>query len=132
MNNIIDQFFNGSLSEIIGSDFVSQTPSVNISEDENQFALQLAAPGLSKEDFELEVKDDQLSIKVHKEEDKSDEATTYMRREWSYHSFSRKFHLPNTVDRNAISGSYQDGILLVTLAKKEEAKTKASQEIVVE
>lgn len=131
MNTIIDQFFNGSLSDIIGSDFVSQSPSVNIAETDQSFIIHLAAPGLNKEAFDLELKDDHLIIKVEKKTEEAAKDIKYMRREWSYDSFNRRFYLPKTIDRDKISGTYVDGILSVTLLKKEEAKAKEPKSIVI-
>jgi len=117
--NFIDDFFNKSIGDIIGTDVVKTHPSVNVINNETAFNLQLAAPGLSKADFKIDIEDDFISISVNKEQ-KTDETTEkYTRREFNFHSFKRKFRLPETVDQSQIKASYEDGILSLELPKVE-------------
>ena len=122
ITNVIDNVLNSSLSDIIGTDFVSDSPSVNITENEKQHNIIVAAPGLEKSDFVIKVENDQLLVSTNKElvADKKD--SSFLRREFSYSSFKRSFHLPETIDRENISAAYIDGILNITIAKKNEQK----------
>ncbi len=101
-------------------------PSANIKETENEYKVELAAPGLSKEDFHLNVENNMLSIHVDKEQEKEEKEEGYTRREYNYKSFVRTFNLPESVASDKIEAKYENGILNLTLPKKEEAK-KGSQ-----
>ena len=126
----LDPFFNAFLNNgnVIGADHIKKSnPAINIVELEDSFRIELAAPGLSKKDFQINVEKDELTVSVNKEL-KSDEATeTYKRREFSFHSFERSFHLPDTIDTDAIQATYKNGVLNIVLAKKEEAKEKPAR-----
>lgn len=118
INKIIDNVLNSSLGDIIGADFVSDSPSVNITENETQHNIILAAPGLDKSDFVIKVEKDQLLVSTNKELVANKKDSAFLRREFSYSSFKRSFHLPETIDRENISATYIDGILKITIAKK--------------
>jgi len=102
-------------------------PAVNISEQDDRFDLAVAAPGLSKEDFELEVDNNLITIRANKEV--QNEGTEYKVREFHYAGFQRTFQLPETVDFSKISAKYENGLLKVALPKKEEAKVQPTQKI---
>jgi len=107
-------------------------PSVNIKETENSFELELAAPGLEKKNFKLELKEDKLTISsVHEStNEEKNEADSYSRREFNYHAFSRSFVLPEKlIDKDTITASYENGILKVTVPKKEKTTTNQNREI---
>lgn len=116
-SNIIDDVLNSSLSDIIGTDFVSDSPSVNITEKEVQHNIKVAAPGLDKSAFVIKLDKDQLIVSTNIEQNKQTESN-YLRREFSYSNFKRSFHLPETIDRENISATYINGILDITIAKK--------------
>jgi HSP20 family protein len=106
-------------------------PSVNVKENDNEYTVELAAPGMKKEDFQIELNNNVLTIrsewKDEKEEKKGD---VYTRKEFSYQSFQRSFNLNNeVVDDAKIKATYKDGILSLTLPKKEEAKPKPVRNI---
>ena len=111
----------------------SSIPAVNIKESDEGFNLELAAPGLGKEDFKLELENDILTIsaekKVEKEiaEENENKTEKYTRREFSFQSFKRTFTLPETVDISNINANYENGVLLVNLPKKEEAKPQPAR-----
>jgi len=94
-------------------------PATNIREDENAFEIDLAAPGIDKNDIKINLEGDMLEIKY--ENGKEDE-TNFTHREFGKHSFCRSFSLPEIVDAEKINANYKDGILSVLLPKKEEAK----------
>lgn len=119
LNKMIDSFFNSSISDIIGADFTDSQPSANIVENDGHFAISLAVPGFSKEDFSIDILKDQLSISAELKDDHNTEEQSYTRREYNYKGFKRSFHLPETIDREDITALYQDGILLIKVGKKE-------------
>jgi HSP20 family protein len=110
------------------SRYGSSLPAVNIKEDENGFEVEVAAPGLSKEDFNVQVEHDVLTISSEKEV--KEENTTYTRREFGYYSFKRTFTLPeNAVDVDKVQASYKNGVLYILLPKREEVKPKPAKTI---
>lgn len=121
--NFFDNFFNRDFFEIFADEFSNQKPSVNISETENAFQIAVAAPGLKKEQFELNVVDDQLNISAKSESKvETEEKGAFTRREFNFTSFSRTFTLPDVVNKDEIDAKYENGILNITLPKLEEAK----------
>ena len=108
------------------------TPSVNVVEHENGFRIDVAAPGLPKEAFALNLDQHTLTISAIQEDKKeTNDGENYTRREFSYSSFKRSFTLPDTIDSDNIQASYKDGILSVDLPKREEAKPKAARQIAI-
>lgn len=97
-------------------------PAVNIVEGESGFRLEVAAPGLKKEDFKINLENNVLSISAQKEQKSEETTEKYTRKEFSFNSFRRSFTLPNTIDGEKIAATYTDGVLHVELPKKEEAK----------
>ena len=106
-------------------------PSVNIIEDNESFKVEMAAPGMNKKDFTVELNNETLTISSKKEmQDELKEGDNYTRREFSYQSFVRSFHLPRTVvDSSKIKAKYENGILRVVIPKKEEAKALPARQI---
>lgn len=106
-------------------------PAVNIAEDKDCFLVEMAAPGLQKSDFNIEVNNNLMTISCEKKEVNEDKENgeTYTRREFSYQSFTRSFTLPESVDCDKISANYEKGILHVSIPKKEEAKPKPIRSI---
>ncbi|WP_378183777.1 Hsp20/alpha crystallin family protein [Aquimarina sp. SS2-1] len=100
------------------------TPAVNVKENDNDFIIELAAPGLVKEDFNIELDNDVLMISSEAKNETTEEKDNYTRKEFSYTTFKRSFTLPETVNSVDIKASYDNGILSVTLPKKEEAKVQ--------
>lgn len=108
-------------------------PRVNILETNDEFRVEMAAPGMKKEDFHIELDHDMLTISSEWSESNKEqnEDERYSRREFIYHSFKRSFHLPNTVEADHITASYVDGILYLAIPKKEEAKKKPVRTIAI-
>ena len=130
--------FPGIVDEFFGRDFLSnlfetQTgismPSVNIIEGKDEFKIEVAAPGLEKKDFKIDLNNNVLTISSEKEAKNEESSEKYMRREFSYSSFQRSFALPNTVDAEKINAVYKDGVLNISIPKKEEAKEKPARTI---
>jgi len=106
-------------------------PAVNIREDEKAFYLELAVPGMDKKDLKIDLKDDVLTISSEHKEEKEDNGDGYKRREFSYNSFCRSFYLPENIDADKIDAGYKDGILEISIPKKEEEKKIKSREVTI-
>ena len=107
-------------------------PAVNIRENEKDFELEIAVPGQKKEDFNIEVDKNVLTISMENKNEEEVKDDNFTRREFSYSSFKRAFTLPETVNEDKINASYTDGILRFTLPKKEEALPKPKRLIEIE
>ncbi|SFT09178.1 Hsp20/alpha crystallin family protein [Mucilaginibacter polytrichastri] len=119
----IDDVFNSIFNDtFFGDRMVSRVPAVNISESESHYHVELAAPGLKKDDFKLNLERNSLSISVEKSAEQQDQQNNYSKREFGYSSFVRSFTLPDSADHSQIDASYTDGILRIDIAKREEAK----------
>jgi Molecular chaperone (small heat shock protein) len=112
-----NEWFNGGRSLTV--------PAVNISETNEDYKVSVAAPGLKKSDFDISIEGNVLSISCEKEESREDKDEKHTRREYNYSSFSRSFTLPDEVNKEKIDAVYEDGVLKLTLPKKDEVK-KAS------
>jgi HSP20 family protein len=106
-------------------------PPANVSENEKEFRIDLSAPGLKREDFKVEVENGDLIISSEKQEEDKDEKENYWRREFSYSSFSRRFPLPENTSEEKIVAKYDNGMLHVTIPKKEITTKKAKKAIEV-
>ena len=101
-------------------------PAVNIIENKDDYMVSLAVPGMKKDDFNIDVEGNILTISSEKEENKEEKDEKYNRREYSYSSFSRSFTLPEEVNKEKIEAKYEDGLLKLMLPKKEEVKKLAA------
>lgn len=118
--------------ELTGWGRTMTVPAVNITDTRDEYQLSLAAPGLKKEDFKIDVEGNMLTISSEKEESKEDKDGGLTRSEYNYSSFSRSFTLPEDVNREKIEAVYKDGVLKLSLPKREEAKrTTATKYIAV-
>lgn len=132
--SFFEKFFEGDMMDWNTRNFAgtnSTLPAVNVTENENEFKIDVAAPGLKKNDFNLNYDNGRLTIsselKDEKEEKEGDKVT---RREFNYQSFQRSFSVPeDMVNADKISAKYEDGILHVMLPKREEVKPKPAREI---
>jgi len=107
-------------------------PAVNIKETENEFEVDMAAPGMAKDDFRIELNNSVLTISSEKQsENETKDGKNVTRREFSYQSFSRSFTLPAIVETEKITAKYENGLLKVNIPKKEEAKPKPLKQIQV-
>lgn len=118
VNSVFDNFFNESF---MSDRLVTRVPAVNITESTESYSVELAAPGLKKSDFQINVDKDLITVSVEKAEETKEEDRVFSKKEYSYTSFTRSFSLPETVDYNNIDASYEDGILRLNIGKKEEA-----------
>lgn len=105
---------------------VLNVPAVNITENKDEFMVSLAIPGMKKEDFNIDIEGNMLTISSEKEETIEEKEDKYTRKEFNYSSFSRSFSLPDEVNMEKIDARYVDGVLKLSLPKKEEAKKIAT------
>ena len=119
----LNRIFNGG-SEI--------TPAMNIKENKNDFEIEMAAPGLTKNDFNITIDDGVLTISSEKEEKTEEKEEGYLRKEFSYRTFTRSMSLPENVDESKdVKAEYHDGVLKLVLHKKSEVKSKEAKTIKV-
>ncbi len=107
----------------------AKIPAVNIAESAQEFHLELAAPGLKKEDFKISMEGDQLNVSVERKEETEENNADrkYSRKEFSYSSFNRLFTLPDSADQDKIKAEYLDGVLSITIPKLEETKIQVKE-----
>jgi HSP20 family protein len=128
MPTVFEDFFKPWSQWLDGGGLISKiytAPAVNITANPNHYTVSLAAPGLKKEDFRIEVEDNMITISSEKEEKKEDKEEKYSRKEYSYSSFSRSFSLPEDVKMEAIEVRYEDGVLRINIPRKEDARKSA-------
>ena len=101
-------------------------PAVNVIEEDDNYKLSLAAPGLKKEYFQVKLDGNMLTISCEKEESKDEKDGRYTRKEYNYSSFNRSFGLPDNVKQDKIEATYEDGVLKLVLPKKDEARNQPS------
>ncbi len=134
-SNLFGDFFDKAFSDWNSTNFSltnTTLPAVNIQESKDDFLVSMAVPGMSKNDFKLDLNDNILTISSEKKEEKKSEEKNYNRKEYSYQSFSRSFTLPkNVVNDDKISAKYENGELKILIPKKEEAKPKEPKLIAI-
>ncbi|SHF63373.1 Hsp20/alpha crystallin family protein [Flavisolibacter ginsengisoli] len=129
MNSIFDDLFNRDLLNwgLVNNSATNTTlPSVNIRETNDNFIVEMAAPGMTKDDFKIELDGNLLTISSEKEDrNEMKDGEKYTRQEFSYQSFQRSFQLPkDVVDSDKIQAKYENGVLNLVVPKKEHAKQK--------
>lgn len=131
LNSFFDDFFTRDLFDWGNTSFTNTTiPKVNILETPEEFRVEMAAPGMKKEDFRVALDNNLLTISSElKHEEELSENHRYSRREFSYQSFRRSFHLPDTVENEKIKARCEHGMLKLIIPKKKEAKRKPSRVI---
>ena len=128
--------FSPFLSNLFDDDFfpvlsnrTSSMPAVNIKENDKNFTIELAVPGMDKKDLKIDISEDVLTISSETRDEAEEEKDGYKRKEFSYSSFCRSFYIPENVNRDKIGASYKDGILTVELPKQEEDKNKITRQV---
>lgn len=106
-------------------------PAVNVSENTKNYKLSLAAPGMKKDDFKIDVDGSMLTISAERKQEKEEKDEKYTRKEYNYSSFSRSFTLPDEVNKEKIEALYENGILKLVLPKNEETKRTTARHITV-
>ena len=130
-NSLLNDIFEGDRAVTKLEKNWFSAPKVNIKEDDSSFHLEVAAPGLKKENFEINVEKEVLIVKATQETANEEKEDTYYRKEFSYGVFERRFRLPETVNVEDIQAGYTDGILTITLPKLEAAQVEAQRRIEV-
>jgi len=126
-NNVFDSLFSDAITK---NKLVGKSPNVNIHENETAYVIELAAPGLKKEDFQINLKKDTLSVWAEVKKDETQVAKDFTRKEFDYSSFARSFNLPDSADGDNITAEYKDGILSINISKKDDAKLQHKEIIV--
>ncbi|MCX6244888.1 MAG: Hsp20/alpha crystallin family protein [Bacteroidetes bacterium] len=127
LTDAFQNFFDSDFVDIFNRRGID--PAANIIEHPDAFELDLAAPGLKKDDFKIHLENNILTVSSEVEDSKEEEGKNYTRKEYHYSSFSRSFNLPKTIDLEKIKADYDNGILKVMLPKKDEAKLDVRKEI---
>lgn len=125
LSQLLDGFVNSTIGDFIGSDFINSHPRANVLENNSDYIIQLAAPGLIKSDFKITMEGDQLKVSGEDRLNEHSKELKFTRREFNYGKFNRSFNLPESIDRKNVKASYKEGILSITLPKLE---TKVSDE----
>lgn len=132
--SLIENFFGRDMNDFFNANGsgVTNVPAVNVVEHQDGFRIEVAAPGLKKEDFKLNLNHNNLTISASQETQKEEVEKgheKYTRKEFSYSSFQRTFTLPNSIDAEHIQATYTDGLLKIEVPKREEAKVKPPRQI---
>ena len=128
--NLVDEFFGKDLfPNVWDYSSTSSIPAVNVLETKDDFKIEVAAPGLQKDDFNVDLHNNVLTISSEKEDSKEEQEGKYMRREFGFSSFKRSFTLPNIANTEKVQATHKDGILMISVPKKEEAKEKPIRRI---
>lgn len=123
-NNVLDSLFNEAINKNLT---VHKVPGVNILETEKEYQIEIAAPGLTKEDFQISLKKDTLSVGAERKAVSEGEAAKdYTRKEFEYTSFNRSFVLPESINPESITAEYVNGILNIAIAK-DDAKSQIKE-----
>jgi HSP20 family protein len=129
-SHLLENVFESELPSFFQNEWSKlNTPSVNIKETKDAYQLDIAAPGFTKERFNVKAEEGLLTISAEAKEEKPEEGEKMTRREFTHQSFKRSFTLPKTVVADKIAAAYEHGILVVTLPKVEEAKQKGAIEV---
>jgi HSP20 family protein len=134
--SLLEDFFNRDWldSTLANGNYSASLPAVNVRETNDNYIIDVAAPGMKREEFKVELDNNVLTISSQKDQkqDQTEESGIYARREFNYQSFQRSFTLPeNKVEGEKISARYVDGILNITVPKKDEAKIKPTKQILI-
>jgi HSP20 family protein len=130
--SLVDEFFGKDLLGNFIDGFTGvNMPAVNIVEEKDEFRIEVAAPGLEKKDFKLDLNNNVLTISSEKNDEKEEKNERYMRREFSYSSFKRSFTLPETAQIYKIAAHHANGILQISIPKKEDARVKPPRQIAI-
>ncbi len=127
-NNYLDDFFGKNfVDHFFNDEAKASCPTANIIENEKDFQIELAIPGYNKNNFSVEINKNILSVKGEINKEEQETKTQYTRREHCFSSFERHFTLPESVNAEKIDAAYENGMLLITLPKKEQKELEASK-----
>ena len=126
MENFFNDFFN---NDLLSREFAGYVPSVNITENDKSYSIEVSAPGFEKKDFNVRVEDGVLTISGEHKTEKNEKDKNFVRREFNYGSFTRSFNLIDSVDEEKIDAKYENGIVKLELPKNEKTKAKNVKQI---
>jgi HSP20 family protein len=125
-----DDFFNDTFHNNFNHvAFKGSSPAVNVIEDDKEYRIDVAVPGLNKKDFRIDLENEILTISSDNKENKEEKKHNYMRREFLYNGFKRSFQLPETIDQENIKAHHEAGILTISLPKKDEVVQNVAKQI---
>ena len=130
-NDWMDKFFKTGFPDVMGSKFIDTVPSVNISEGSDHYKVEMAAPGLKKENFKVDANDQVLTISYEDRTEKKEENKNFTKLEYNYTSFSRSFELPENADEEKIKANYEHGELVLNIPKKTPEQKKNARTITI-
>jgi HSP20 family protein len=126
-SSMVENFFGRDFDSMLDTAWKGTViPAVNISQTKDAYNVEVAAPGMKREDFKVEVENDVMTISAERKEEKEEKSKKYTRREYSYNAFSRSFVLPEGVKSDDVKATYKDGVLSIALPKTEVEKKKAT------
>jgi len=126
LGSLFNDFFN---DDVMLRDYAGHVPSVNITENEKSYSIEVSAPGFEKKDFNVKVEDGMLTVSGEHKTEKNEENKNFVRKEFNYGSFFRSFNLVDLIDEEKIDAKYENGILRIELPKNEKAIAKNTREI---
>ena len=126
LDSYLGSFFK---NDLFSKDYASHVPSVNITESESNYGIEVSAPGFDKKDFNLSVAENVLTISGEHSIENMSEGKSFVRKEFTYGSFKRSFNLADLVDEDHIDAKYENGILKIELPKNDRAKSKNAKQI---
>jgi len=137
--SLFSDFFGGSLfdkefdwgNELFPSRLGINVPTANVTETAKEYRIELAAPGLDRKDFKVEIDNNTLTVSAEKEEEKKEKDGGYSRQEYSFNSFSRSFALPENVREGSVDAKYENGILRIVIPKERETPVKVARKVEV-
>lgn len=124
-SSLVENFFGRNADDFFALSKNALIPAVNIVQSDKHYAVEVAAPGLKKSDFKIDVEDGIMTISAEKEDEKEDKNKKYTRREYSYNAFSRSFVLPENVKAADVKARYEDGVLHIDVPKLQVEAKKA-------
>jgi HSP20 family protein len=132
-STVMDDFFNKSFPEVFNSESNFNSPSTNIKETDTAYCIEMAIPGVEKDKINIRVEKDQLIIESRQSSEsiEEDEKSNYHMRQFNFSSFRKSFFLNDKIDTDKIEAEYKDGILNITVEKRDFAKTKEPRTISV-
>ena len=132
IRSMFDELINEGLSSVLGAGLATSSPQVNIVENDDKFVIELAAPGVEKSDFSLNLNQNTLTVSLKKKSDENLSDKTFIRREYRLTSFDKSFEISDNVDRQGILASYENGVLFVSLPKLQKDETEISRNIEIQ
>ena len=131
-SSLLDDVFNRSIMDFVGNDMMQSSPMVNIIEHEDNYTVEVAAPGMKKEDFDVQIVKDNLVINGEKKQESEDKDSkgNFTRREFNYQSFTKRYTLSEDINRDSVDAKYENGVLHIVLEKvRDEEKPEAVKRI---